>query len=366
MTSRQLYFDESGFTGYNLLDDKQPVFAIASTDLDSSIAKNILDEAFPRYQGEEFKFSRLWKSTRHRDRFPEFGRRVGAYPSRTFIWRVDKKFTVLTKMIDYLIEPQAREAGYDFYADGFCLNYANYIHFGLENYVSKTLHSDLLHAYQQFSRNPTHNSLRKLRIDLERFSIEAGEPMSEYLELMAVGARHFTKYFNVETFGGSDELQLTSMVAIVGHWRNLYSEDFEIEHDESSNFFHRIDDWRKITNSNVPNQLHPSASGTLYQFPLRVISTKSVDSKKSASIQLCDVLAGLATRAFGKGVSEADRRILQTTLEAGLGDVQVTGIAPEDFDPSRLHSRRQEGPDAVDRMTEIIFGRHNSPSDTNR
>ena len=316
------------------------------------------------YQGDEFKLSRLWKSRRHRSRFPELGRRMSAYSEHIFIWRVNKRFAVLSKLIDYLIEPAARDAGFDFYADGFSLNYTNYIHFGLTHFVPEAVHSKLLQVYQNFSRNPTHRALNKLHLDLEILAAESGEPMRQFIELMALGARHFTQYFSVESFGGSDELQLTSMVAIVGHWRNLYTEDFEITHDASSNFFHRMDYWRKITNSNVPRQLHPSASGTLYQFPLRVISTESVDSKENSSIQLCDVLAGLAARIFGRSVTEADRRILQSTLQAGLGEAQMSGIAPEDFDPTRLQPRRREGPDAVDRMTEIIFGQHNDQSRT--
>lgn len=364
MTLRTFYFDESGFTGYNLLDERQPIFAIASTDLSSSISREILREAFPRYQGEEFKFSKLWRSKRNRERFPEFGRRMAAYSDRVYVWRVNKKFAVLTKIVDYLVEPLMTEAGFDFYADGFSLNYANYIHVGLTNLVPRALHSDLLRAYQHFSRNPTHTSLRKLQLDLERLAVEAGEPMRPFLEHMALGAHCFTKYFEVETFSGSDELQLTSMMAMVGYWRNLCTEDFEIVHDESSNFFRRMDYWKRITNSNVPNQLHPSASGALYQFPLRVISTESVDSRQSASIQLCDVLAGLAARDFGNDVSEKEREILESTLEVGLGEAQVSGIAPEAFDPSRLEPRRREGPDAVDRMTEILFGQHNSPIGT--
>lgn len=241
MTSRSLYFYESGFTGYNLLDKRQPTFAIASTDLDSCLAKSILSDVFPGYQGDEFKFLKLWKSKRQRSRFPDFGRRMSAHSDRIFIWRVDKKFAVLTKLIDYLIEPAASEAGFDFYADGFSLNYTNYVHFGLTHFVPDALHFELLQAYQNFSRNPTHRNLYVLHLDLERLAAEVGEPMRQFIELMALGARHFTQYFSVESFGGSDELQLTSMVAIVGYWRSLYTEDFEITHDASSNFFHRMD-----------------------------------------------------------------------------------------------------------------------------
>ena len=43
---------------------------------------------------------------------------------------VNKRFAVLTKIVDYLIEPYITDAGYDFYDDGFCWKYFNYIYFG--------------------------------------------------------------------------------------------------------------------------------------------------------------------------------------------------------------------------------------------
>lgn len=359
MDRRSLYFDESGFTGYNLLDNRQPIFAIASTDLNSMIAEDILNESFPNYQGEEFKFSKLWRSNKYKNQFPKFGKKIGEYSDRIYIWHVDKKFAVLTKIVDYLVEPMAREAGYDFYADGFSLNYTNYIHFGLTRFVSEQLHISLLQAYQAFSRNPTLGSLRTLQMDLSNLARQVRRPMNDFFDLIALGAKEFTRYFNLETFRGSDELQLTSMVAIVGYWRNIYPEDFEILHDASSNFFRRIDEWRKITNSNVPKQLHPSASGMLYQFPLRVNSTKSIDSKDSMAIQLCDIIAGFAARNLRKSKNDADLEVMEMTLSAGLGEAMISGIAPEIFDPNRLKPQRREGPDAVDRMTEIIFGKHN-------
>ena len=83
MVARTLYFDESGFTGDNLLDGTQPIFAIASTDLEPEVAE----------------------------------------------------VAVLTKIVDFLIEPLFSTTGYDFYADGFSLKYTNYIHFGLTQFA---------------------------------------------------------------------------------------------------------------------------------------------------------------------------------------------------------------------------------------
>ena len=59
MPTRALYFDESGFTGYNLLDPQQPIFAVASVDISDAQAAEILKSSFPSYQGVEFKFTNI-------------------------------------------------------------------------------------------------------------------------------------------------------------------------------------------------------------------------------------------------------------------------------------------------------------------
>jgi hypothetical protein len=41
-TRKTLYFDESGFSGYNLLDKAQPIFTVASADVAPDEAERIL------------------------------------------------------------------------------------------------------------------------------------------------------------------------------------------------------------------------------------------------------------------------------------------------------------------------------------
>ena len=88
---------------------------------------------------------------------------------------------------------------------------------------------------------------------------------------MALGAELFERYHNLDDFHGSDDLQATTMVAIVSHWRQRYTEDFAVIHDASSNFLRSQDMWRRITNPNVPRQLHRGGEGSYVEFPLRVI-----------------------------------------------------------------------------------------------
>ena len=67
MTQRTIYFDESGFTGYNLLDPDQPVFAVASADIEDARAEEILRSSFPHNRADEHHFTRIWRSRRQRN-----------------------------------------------------------------------------------------------------------------------------------------------------------------------------------------------------------------------------------------------------------------------------------------------------------
>jgi hypothetical protein len=361
-STRTIYFDESGFTAYNLLDPNQPVFAVASADADERWAEEILADSFPNYQGAEFKFSNIWRS-KNREGLIRFAQHLSALEDHSFLYVIDKRFAVLTKIVDFLIEPYVTDAGYDFYDKGFCWKYCNYIYFGLTQFAPPELLNALLRNYQAFSRDPTPQSLAKLRAQLKFMASSAEQRVRIFLEQMELGARLFHEYQNLEKFGGSDELQMTTMLAVVSYWRQHYPEDFAIVHDVSSNFLRSKELWERITSNKTPAQMHRQGDGTFVEFPLRIVSTAAVDSRNSRSIQLCDVLAGLATRHFSVPLDGDDRKFLNDLVGKGLKHVTHSGILPDVVFPDQIPPKRLTGPDVVDRMTEMMFGPHNENAD---
>jgi len=185
------------------------------------------------------------------------------------------------------------------------------------------------------------------------------EPVQIFLEQMELGASLFKQLNNLATFKGSDELQLTSMLAVISHWRSKYKEDFAVVHDASSNFLRGKEMWGRITDNNVPPQMHRAGDGTLTEFPLKVVSTTAVNSKDSYSIQFCDVLAGLTTRHFSPRTEGEDRDFMNKVVAAGLKHLTYNGIRPSHAFPDEIPPKKKTGPDVVDRMVDIIFGPHN-------
>lgn len=358
MPTRTIYCDESGFTGYNLLDAAQPIFVVASAAIEEQRAAEILAEAFPGYQGPEFKFKNIWNG-KHRAGLLRFVADLAAFEDLAFIYMIDKPFAVLTKIVDFLIEPYITDAGYDFYDEGFCWKYTNYIHFGLTTFAPPELLGALLTNYQRFSRNPSEESLAALASQLKMMATSAEEQLRIFFEQMELGARLFTKYHNLATFRETNELQSTTMIAIVSHWRQRYSEDFAVVHDASSNFLRGREVWERITNNNVPRQRHRLGDGSYVEFPLRIVSTRSVNSIESRAVQFCDILAGVGARYFDPRTAGSDREFMDSLVKAGLKHISYNGIRPQPIFPDRIPPKRLSGPDVVDQMVDIIRGAHN-------
>lgn len=357
---RVIRFDESGFTGSNLLDDAQRFFVIGSTDLSDDDADAILKGCFPRYNGAEFKFMNIWKA-KNRTGLIEFAKAVGQMgPKRIGLYIADKRFALFTKMVDSLIEPYMTDMGYDFYDDGFCWKYANYLYFGFCNVGDPLLLDSILRSYQRFSREPSLEFLEQLTFTFQVMAQSAEPSLKTFLRQLALGAELFQKFHDIEEFRGSNDLQVSSMIATIGRWRQRCPEDFEVVHDASSNFMRSRDLWERVTNGDVPEQEQKLGDGSMLGFPLRVVATRAVNSLDSRSVQFCDILAGSAAKRYAPNATAADEALMNAMLEAGLGNIDFIPLIPSGVFPDQIPPKRLSGPDSVDRFGNIMFGSHHS------
>jgi hypothetical protein len=331
-TLTDIFFDESGFTGEALLDPVQPHFVIASSIIKDAAAKKLLEAAFPDYQGPEYKFRNIWSRERSRKRLVEFCGRLGEFNSSLFVWQVDKKFCVLTKMIDYLMEPLAHAAGQNFYQNAYAYKLANYVHFGLTHVGSPELYDAAVNTYYDFARDPTDASLVGMQNRLKLLENSAPEELRFFFRSCWLGATLFHKFYDIEAFKGNLEIYLTSMLKSVGHWSLKASTPLRLFHDQSNAFFAQRELWRAITSPDVPPQFHPVANGPAIPFPLPIKMSEAVDSKTSAAIQLCDIVAGLTTKFLDTTRSPDVETLFRSIHSTGFKDIPMNGIAPgEDF-----------------------------------
>jgi len=350
-----IYLDESGFTGDDLYNPEQRYFVIASTIIGDNEADQILRKCFPRYQGPEFKFTNIWKRGTNRNGLRALATEIPPLADKMFIFIVDKRFSLLIKIFDYLVEPAAYASGYDWYADGWGMRYMNSVHRDLLLHGSEELYDETVRLWDAFARSPSEVTITAFADHLAGTAAVSVPPLSSMFALLGRGLLSFkTDNPRLEDFEDSNEIQVTSVFSSLVRWRQQRPEDFRLVHDESNAFLKQRGTWNAMLRDDVEPQRFPIGNGTDVEIPLRVRSTTGVRSEDSAAVQLCDVLAGFAAKAApGLGGGTRDEFILELVM-LGAGELTHGGVMPHALYADGRQLRRREGPDVVDRMVDLL------------
>jgi len=349
-----IYFDESGFTGTALLDPAQPYFCVASTSVREAEARDLLCSCFPRYKAKEFKLKDIWKRPSNRPGLTMLASKLPELADRCFIWMIDKRFCSLTKMVDYLIEPTFYEQGYDFYKAEFAPRFVNWFFEAIRLFGEPQLYTALTQVYERFARTPTAATLAELRQTYGLMARSVPEELRRFLEMAHHGSLEHLDDSDIGTFANSNEVQLTSVLSSVIAWRKRTEDDLIVVHDQSSNFFNQAALWETITSSDVEHQLHQLGDGSAVSFPLRVTKTVAMKSEYSHSVQLCDMISGIFSRALPLITGfEKDPFVIEL-IHAGLGEMSFDGILPRREFP-KGSPPISDGTNIVDQMAKIIF-----------
>lgn len=350
----KIFLDESGFTGEDLYNPDQRFFTIASTIIGDDEAHAILKRCFPRYQGPEYKFTNLWKRRSSREGLLSMAREIPTLADRAYLWIIDKRFCLFTKMLDYLIEPGAYEAGFDWYANGWALRYMNTAHRDVLQYGSEALYDETVRRWDMFARSPSRAAIDALQEHLERSEAATSPPLSSLFNLTQRGLTHFlARNQRLEEFENSSEIQVTSVFSTVTWWRQQRSDDFALVHDESSAFLKQRALWDTMLRDDFEASPFLIGNGTEVELPLRVRSTTAVRSVDSPAVQLCDVLAGFGAKAGPALIGGTADPFIRELVEAGAGELVYSGVLPHALYVDGPPARRN-GPDMVDRMVELL------------
>lgn len=121
---KHLYFDESGFTGNNLLDMNQPFFCYLGLDSNSEIENSFLhSKAVYGYTESEVKGFRLCKSVNGQKLIKELWNLCS--DKIKFVLH-DKKYALAAKIFEYVYEPVFADCNIILYNSGLHLFFANF------------------------------------------------------------------------------------------------------------------------------------------------------------------------------------------------------------------------------------------------
>lgn len=146
---KNVYFDESGFTGNNLLSKEQPFFSYAVVVSDDEESKEFVEHIIKKYNiaAAELKGSTLVNSRKLQPAVDEL---LTHFRGRMRAVVNQKKYALSGKFFEYVFEPVLAAKSSIFYDLKFHLFISNIMYFSM---IAKDEYSELLHLrFEEFSR----------------------------------------------------------------------------------------------------------------------------------------------------------------------------------------------------------------------
>jgi hypothetical protein len=351
---KRVFFDESGNTGQNLIDEADPIFVLASCSFQADQEQEAFSH-LQQFKGPELKFSRLRKNPAGQRAVLAFLGSASVTSQTAAAVVFHKPFMVVTKYCDLVLEPSFRKAGADFYARGANIATANLLATTMPVLLNRTTWFNFLSLFVRVVRERTLGLFSEWR--------RSAELIFTYLEHKhRTAADLFAPVFLMhdchELFEmlADDELDplVPAYSVIVNHWGEAIGDSYEVIADESKVL---AKGRARLLALSDPN-LKPVSAGydrRRMEFPLKVSEIIVVDSTACRQVQLADILSGAiasAAKARTKGALQSGtfpHDVFQLCFSRGL---IVDHLWPShEIDPTDLGTDIAPGPNDVDLAT---------------
>ena len=293
-----IYLDESGNTGSNLLDDSQPVFTLASCQLSDDDAMKLIELVGSNAQNE-LHFKRLKRNKAGQDGIVRLIGSKLINPKSVKINLFHKRFMIVSKIVDTLIEHMLYLRGEDLYINGQNIALSNMLYCCLTVFCDDAKVEQMMSAFIIMLKNKGSESIEAFYSSVEQVqSSSSHDPFKADIQQILD-----TKEIVYDALNGVDKTTLDpsipALFAQCVQWGREFPKGFHLMHDDSqtlerkAGMFALFMDW---TQENI----EVGYDRRKYELPLKGKSLKFVDSKAHPQIQIADIVAsGVAYWAAG-------------------------------------------------------------------
>ncbi|NMG58369.1 DUF3800 domain-containing protein [Geitlerinema sp. P-1104] len=290
---QEIFCDESGFTGPNLLDSTAPFFTYSAVAVSNEEAKEFVEKLIKDYkiQSGELKANKMRKSSPGRKAITHI---LEKFSTRAKVVVHDKKYSLACKFYEYIFEPALASKNSIFYDIEFHNFVSNllYIHFKEGGNYAECIFNDF-YQFMKMDYNNFFDSLSSPKIplglnEIKEFCIHQREIIN--LELDSIKGTNVGKWVL--------DLSSSSLFSLLGEW-GQESYQLKVFCDSSKPLKEQLELFEEMVNKEdkefieVAGKQHP-ISFNLIEIP------KLADSKKFPGIQIADVFAGTAAFVFGE------------------------------------------------------------------
>ena len=151
-----IYIDEAGNTGQDLLNKDQKVFVLASNNF-SPADTEIISALFP--DKSEIHFKKLKKSGEGRKSILDFINHPLITEKNIYCSTIRKEYSTVAHIVDQLIEPFLYQGGIDLYQYGQNIALTNFIIYFGNFFWDKNVYQKMLHSFIEMMRTKDENSV---------------------------------------------------------------------------------------------------------------------------------------------------------------------------------------------------------------
>lgn len=336
------YIDESGYTGFDLLNTEQCFQGAAAISISDDEALHLIRTHFPNLQMVELKYRALARRPNNHLRLINLQRDIlSNYKCVTYV--CDKRYLLVLMFLDYAVEPFYFRRGIDFYEDG-----QNYALGSLLYKVGPTLFGKkgfetLLAAFQHAIKAKTPEAIGDLvfaarQLNWRKLPEALGPLVQASPECLSA----------IATQGVTTDAAFVVLQSLINRMEVMASGAYQVVHDQTKNLlqYHELLDRYINHQENVEFQTSAMAS---IKFPLKLSSVRQVDSKACPAVQLADVMIGSAIEAAnaltGKRKPELDPNEVMELYAEG----QFIHLIPSlDFEAHKQFRRGSQAAQVID------------------
>jgi hypothetical protein len=324
-----IYFDEAGNSGQNLLDADQPIYVLVSHNFSIEEAESILTPL--KTESSEIHFNKLKKYPKYQTPIKEILNNPLINYNRIKIAYYNKKFALCAHLVDQLVETTFYNQGLEYYEGGLNIAFAQSLYLQAHLFESKAEYTDLLLRFQKMIRNKDSDSIDLFYIKAKEIFDNIKEDSEKNFFFPILKSKDYIEEILESINKFSIDLALPSLTILSDIWYKKENVRIKIIHDDSKQVKFWEDYIIFMSKYITEEKIDVGFDDRKMTFPLQIDSIEMVDSKHHIQIQLSDLI-GSSFAYYAKNIllekdeNDTLAKIISTTR---LAKMDVHPLQPD-------------------------------------
>jgi hypothetical protein len=335
--------DESGYTGFDLLNPEQRFQGASAIAISDDDAARLIKEHFPRLQASELKYRSLSRRPGNHQRLLSLQRDLLTH-YKTVSYVCDKRYLLVLMFLDHAVEPFYYERGIDFYKNGQNYAMASLLTMAGPALLGQAALDKMLVAFQHAVRHKTPEALKALvtstRATRWREFPEALGPLALYAAPECLS--------EIAKPGVNTDAALVVLQSLISRMEIMADGTYRVEHDQSKNLLTYHSLLQRFIDHDQEIEFRQTEIASI-KFPLMLAEVTQVDSKTSPAVQLADVMIGAAIEAANNLAGLRSGGLDPEALMSLYAENQFIHLIPSiDFEEQRRFRQGAQAAEMID------------------